>query len=75
MTDTVETIAKLMAGIGGLIALFGGAGLLVFGDQLRARDQRAGRIGPAYPTREKQRRQAYMFVGIGAVGVLVITLF
>jgi len=65
------TLASWMLLIGGLVALAGGALLLVFGDRMRARDAAAGRIGPKYPTPEAQRRQGLTFVAIGAVAVVL----
>jgi len=56
---------------GGLVSLAGGAALLLLGDRMRERDAAAGRTGPNYPTPEKQRSQALMFVGIGVAALLL----
>ncbi len=71
----METLLKIMMGVGGAVALFGGLALIVFGDQMRARDERAGRITAAYPTRERQRRTAYVITAFGAVCVLLLFVF
>ena len=64
----METFFHWMLILGSLVAFAGGLVLLLKGDQLRAADERAGRIGPKYPTPEAQRRLAMLLTGIGAAG-------
>ena len=61
--------------IGGLVALAGGIVLLVFGDQLRARDEAAGRVNANTPSPQQQRRLAWIFVVIGLGAVLLAFVF
>ena len=49
--------------------------LLIFGDQLRARDERAGRINDKYPTPQAQRRLAIILTAIGLACLLLAIFF
>ena len=57
--------------IGSIVAFAGGLLLLLKGDQIRAADARAGRVGASYPTPEAQRRLARLLTGIGAAGLIL----
>ena len=71
----MESIAKLMMGIGGTVALLGGVAILVFGDRMRERDAQAGRVNAAYPARESQRRTAFIIAAIGAIALILLFVF
>ena len=61
--------------IGSAVAFVGGLVLLFFGEQLRARDERAGRITAQYPTPQAQRRLAIILTVIGLGGLLLAFIF
>ncbi|MEG3088060.1 hypothetical protein [Sphingomonas sp. PB4P5] len=61
--------------LGGAVAFIGGLVLLVFGEQLRARDERAGRITDKYPTPQAQRRLAIILTVIGLACLLLAFIF
>lgn len=67
----METFFLWMLILGSIVAFAGGLLLLLKGDQMRAADARAGRIGPKYPTPEAQRRLARLLTGIGAAGLIL----
>ena len=61
--------------LGGAVSFVGGLVLLIFGDQLRARDERAGRINDKYPTPQAQRRLAIILTAIGLACLLLAIFF
>ncbi|WP_260599587.1 hypothetical protein [Sphingomonas endolithica] len=61
--------------LGGAIAFIGGGVLLVFGKQMRARDEAAGRITAKYPTPQAQRRLAIVITAIGLACLLLAFIF
>ena len=70
----MEILLIAIMGIGGLMALLAGGALWLFGDRLRAADERAGRNNAKAMTPAAQRRFGMIMTIVGALFVLA-TLF
>ena len=70
----MEVFLILVMGIGGLMALLAGGALVLFGDRMRAADERAGRVNAKSMTPAAQRRFGIIMTVVGALFVLA-TLF